>query len=94
MTPTLADFETATRVRYAGPDRGPGRARATGTVLDVNPHPDTVDALLVSVLWDDQDDARPYIVASDTLHHWTLLPRPRIYAAEGAATRSPAKVTP
>ena len=82
MTPTLADFETAARVRYAGPDRGPGRARAAGTVLDVDPHPDTPGALLVSVLWDDQDEPRPYTVTPDTLHRWTLLPRPPVYASD------------
>ena len=94
MNPTLADFETATRVRYAGPNRGPGRTRAAGTVLDVAQHPDTRDALLVSVHWDDQDDARPYTVTPATLHHWTLLPRPRIYAAAGAAANSPSEATP
>lgn len=54
MTPTLADFETAARVRYAGPDRGPGRTRTAGTVLDVDPHPDTPGALRVTVLWEDR----------------------------------------
>jgi hypothetical protein len=86
MTPTLADFATAARVRYAGPNRGPGRARAVGTVLDVRPHPDESDALRVSVLWDDQDDPGPYTVTPDTLHLWTVLPPPRVYATEGAAS--------
>jgi hypothetical protein len=82
MTPTLADFETATRVRYAGPNRGPGRARAAGTVLEAHPHLDQPDALRVTVLWDDQNDARPYTVTPDTLHLWTLLPAPRVYATD------------
>jgi hypothetical protein len=83
MTPTLADFATATRVRYNGPNRCPGRARAAGTVLDVDPHPDQLDALRVTVLW---DDPHPYTVTANTLHLWTLLPPPRIYATEGAAS--------
>ena len=77
--PILTDFETAARVRYAGPNRGPGRARAGGTVLEAQSHPDQPNALRVSVLWDDQDDPRPYTVTADTLHLWTLLPPPRIY---------------
>jgi hypothetical protein len=88
MTPTLADFETAARVRYNGPNRGPGRARAAGTVLDVDPHPDQPDALRVTVLWDDQDDPHPYTVTADTLHLWTRLPDPRVYATEGTAPSS------
>jgi hypothetical protein len=90
MTPTLADFETAARVRYNGPNRGPGRARAAGTVLDVDPHPDQPDALRVTVLWDDQDDPYPYTVTTDTLHLWTRLPDPRVYATAGTAPSSAA----
>jgi hypothetical protein len=70
MTPTLAAFETATRVRYAGPNRGAGRARAASTVLEAHPHRD------------DQDDPRPYTVTPDTLHLWTLLAAPRVYATD------------
>jgi hypothetical protein len=82
MTPTLADFETGTRVRYTGPHRGPGRARAAGTVLEAHSHPDQPGALRVHVLWDDQDDVHPYTVTPDTLPLWTLLPPPRIYAPD------------
>lgn len=94
MNPTFADFGTATRVRYAGPDRGRGRGRAAGTVLEAHPHPDAPDALRVSVLWDDQDDVRPYTVSPDTLHLWTLLPPPRIYETEDTAAILAAEVAP
>ena len=73
-----------------GPDRGRGRARTAGTVLEACPHPDTPDAQLGSVLWDDQGDARPYAIAPDTLQLWTLLPPPRVYTTGGARpARSP-----
>jgi hypothetical protein len=85
MTPTLADFETAARVRYAGPNRGPGRARAAGTVLEAHPHPDHPGALRVTVLWDDRNVARSFTVTSETLHLWTLLPAPRVYATDPCA---------
>jgi hypothetical protein len=92
MPPTLADFEVATRVRYAGAGRGPGRALTPGTVIEAAQDPDTPDGLRVSVLWDDQDNARPYTVTPDTLHLWMLLPPPRVYAADGASTTSAAEL--
>jgi hypothetical protein len=82
VTLTVADFETAARVRYAGPNRGPGRARAAGTVLEAHPHPDHPGALRVNVLWDDWDRTCPFTVTPDTLHLWTLLPPPRVYATD------------